>query len=115
MFCDLLRDPERLGQELLDGFIEAGTLLTGSFLDKAVQWVFKPMDSYGSHDSLLLLRSIEPIADLEKAGFINRGGKGSHRNYYHEKGVAITISGKPGDDAKPYQEKVVEQKMREIS
>jgi len=55
------------------------------------------------------------IADLEKAGFINRGGKGSHRNFFHEKGVALTISGKLGDDAKPYQEKVVEQKIREIA
>jgi len=27
------------------------------------------------------------IQDLEKAGFINRGGKGSHRNFLHEKGV----------------------------
>jgi predicted RNA binding protein YcfA (HicA-like mRNA interferase family) len=25
----------------------------------------------------------ELIADLEKAGFINRGGKGSHRNFAH--------------------------------
>jgi predicted RNA binding protein YcfA (HicA-like mRNA interferase family) len=24
------------------------------------------------------------IADLENAGFINRGGKGSHRNFLHE-------------------------------
>jgi predicted RNA binding protein YcfA (HicA-like mRNA interferase family) len=23
------------------------------------------------------------IADLEKAGFVNRGGKGSHRNFVH--------------------------------
>ncbi|MFQ6610976.1 MAG: type II toxin-antitoxin system HicA family toxin [Fidelibacterota bacterium] len=46
----------------------------------------------------------ELIKDLEKAGFVNRGGKGSHRNFLHSKGVAITISGKSGDDAKPYQE-----------
>lgn len=25
----------------------------------------------------------ELIRDLEKAGFVNRGGKGSHRNYEH--------------------------------
>jgi predicted RNA binding protein YcfA (HicA-like mRNA interferase family) len=54
------------------------------------------------------------IKDLENAGFANRGEKGSHRNYLHEKGVALTISGKLGDDAKPYQEKLVKQKIREV-
>ena len=53
------------------------------------------------------------IKDLEKAGFINRGGKGSHRNYIHPKGVAITISGKLGDDAKHYQENEIEVKIKE--
>jgi predicted RNA binding protein YcfA (HicA-like mRNA interferase family) len=53
------------------------------------------------------------IKDLEKAGFINRGGKGSHRNYVHPKGIAITISGKLGDDAKRYQEKEVDVKIKE--
>ena len=32
-------------------------------------------------------------------------GKGSHRNYEHLTGVRVTISGQPGDDAKPYQER----------
>jgi len=54
------------------------------------------------------------IKDLEIAGFANRGGKGSHRNYLHEKGVALTIFGKLGDDAKPYQEKLVKQKIKEV-
>jgi predicted RNA binding protein YcfA (HicA-like mRNA interferase family) len=45
------------------------------------------------------------IADLEKAGFVNRGGKGSHRNFTHPKGVRVTISGAPGDDARHYQER----------
>jgi len=49
----------------------------------------------------------ELIADLERAGFIDRGGKGSHRNYEHPRGGRVTISGKPGDDAKPYQEREV--------
>jgi predicted RNA binding protein YcfA (HicA-like mRNA interferase family) len=52
------------------------------------------------------------IKDLEAAGFINRGGKGSHRNFIHSKGIAITISGKLGDDAKQYQEKEVQLKIR---
>lgn len=48
------------------------------------------------------------ITDLEKAGFKNRGGKGSHRNYIHPKVVEpITISGKTGDDAKRYQIRAV--------
>lgn len=55
----------------------------------------------------------ELIKDLKKAGFINRGGKGSHRNYVHSSGVVLTISGKLGNDAKPYQEKFVKQKIEE--
>ena len=47
------------------------------------------------------------IADLEKAGFVNRGGKGSHRNFTHPKGVRVTLSGNPGDDVKHYQERDV--------
>ena len=45
------------------------------------------------------------IADLERAGFVNRGGKGSHRNLMYPKGLWVMISGNPGDDAKRYQEK----------
>ena len=44
-------------------------------------------------------------ADLEKAGFVNRGGKGSHRNFIHPKGVRVTLSGGSGNDAKHYQER----------
>ncbi len=47
------------------------------------------------------------IADLEKAGFVNRGGKGSHRNFTHPKGVRVTLSGNSGDDVKHYQEREV--------
>lgn len=53
------------------------------------------------------------IKELEQAGFINRGGKGSHRNFIHPQGVVVTISGKLGDDVKPYQEKEVANKIRE--
>jgi predicted RNA binding protein YcfA (HicA-like mRNA interferase family) len=45
------------------------------------------------------------ISDLERAGFVNRGGKGSHRNFMHPNGFRITLSGNPGDDAKHYQER----------
>lgn len=47
------------------------------------------------------------IADLEKAGFVNRGGQGSHRNFTHPKGVRVTLSGQAGNDAKHYQERDV--------
>jgi predicted RNA binding protein YcfA (HicA-like mRNA interferase family) len=56
----------------------------------------------------------ELLSNLEKSGFVNRGGKGSHRNYEHPNGSRITISGKLSADAKPYQEKLVKQKLEEI-
>jgi len=55
------------------------------------------------------------IADLEKAGFVNRGGKGSHRNFEHPRGLRVTVSGKPGDDARHYQEKEIKRKIQESS
>jgi len=55
----------------------------------------------------------ELINELEKAGFIDRGGKGSHRNFIHISGVVLTLSGNPGDDVKPYQEKLVRLKIKE--
>ncbi len=56
----------------------------------------------------------ELIKELEKAGFVNRGGKGSHRNYVHPKVTKpITISGKPGDNARDYQEKAVKIAIKE--
>ena len=53
------------------------------------------------------------IADLERAGFVNRGGKGSHRNFVHPKGARATLSGNAGHDAKPYQEREVRRKIEE--
>lgn len=56
----------------------------------------------------------ELIADLEKAGFENQGGKGSHRNFCHPKVKGIvTISGQLGDDAKRYQERIVKHAVEE--
>jgi predicted RNA binding protein YcfA (HicA-like mRNA interferase family) len=57
----------------------------------------------------------ELLRDLEKAGFHNRGGKGSHRNFEHNSGARITISGQPSDDAKPYQEREVQKKIEEAT
>lgn len=53
------------------------------------------------------------IADLERAGFVNRGGKGSHRNFLHPSGARVTLSGHPGDDARPYQEREVRRGIAE--
>lgn len=55
----------------------------------------------------------ELIRELKMAGFIDRGGKGSHRNFMHPSGVALTVSGQLGDDAKPYQIKSVREKIEE--
>lgn len=54
------------------------------------------------------------IAELEAAGFQNRGGKGSHRNLVHSKvAKPITISGRPGDYARQYQERAVKRAIEE--
>ena len=54
------------------------------------------------------------IADLEKAGFVNRGGKGSHRNFTKDGYKPVTISGKIGDDAKHYQERSVQMALKQV-
>lgn len=57
----------------------------------------------------------ELIAELERNGFTNRGGKGSHRNYVHpRRSKPVTISGKAGSDAKNYQIRDVKQAIREV-
>jgi predicted RNA binding protein YcfA (HicA-like mRNA interferase family) len=61
------------------------------------------------------LKVRELIEELEKAGFVNRGGKGSHRNFVHpEMSKPITISGKTGDDAKYYQVRAVQLALEEL-
>lgn len=56
----------------------------------------------------------ELLRELAKAGFVNRGGKGSHRNYSHACGAKITVSGNPAHAAKPYQERDVARAIREV-
>ncbi|NLM17450.1 MAG: type II toxin-antitoxin system HicA family toxin [Candidatus Riflebacteria bacterium] len=56
----------------------------------------------------------ELIKILKENDFVDRGGKGSHRNFLHPSGAKITISGNLGDDAKPYQEKEVNKVVREV-
>jgi predicted RNA binding protein YcfA (HicA-like mRNA interferase family) len=55
------------------------------------------------------------IRDLERAGFVNRGGKGSHRNFVHPMlKKPITISGNENEDVKHYQEKAVLTAIKEV-
>ncbi|MBS0602499.1 MAG: type II toxin-antitoxin system HicA family toxin [Proteobacteria bacterium] len=56
----------------------------------------------------------ELIAELERAGFVNRSGKGSHRNFVHVRlAKPITLSGAPGDDARHYQIRAVRRAIEE--
>ncbi|MDP6042746.1 MAG: type II toxin-antitoxin system HicA family toxin [Candidatus Latescibacteria bacterium] len=57
------------------------------------------------------------IQNLKRAGFyeISGGGKGAHRKYTHSQyHGTVTLSGKSGDDAKPYQERQVKDAIQEI-
>jgi len=55
-------------------------------------------------------------ASLKKAGFYVRPGKGSHTVWYHPEipGFTIAISGKDGNDAKPYQMDDVEDALKRL-
>jgi predicted RNA binding protein YcfA (HicA-like mRNA interferase family) len=56
----------------------------------------------------------ELLDELQRSGFVYRGGKGSHRNFVHPKvSRPITISGNPGDDAKHYQILAVRRAIKE--
>ena len=59
----------------------------------------------------------ELIKDLRSAGFdeIPGGGKGSHRKFVHDRYAgAVTLSGQAGDDAKAYQESLVQRAIDEV-
>jgi predicted RNA binding protein YcfA (HicA-like mRNA interferase family) len=57
----------------------------------------------------------ELIAQLENAGFVNRSGKGNHRNFVHPNvRMPVTISGNLGDDAKHYQVRGVRLALKEL-
>lgn len=52
---------------------------------------------------------------LRKAGFEELPGKGSYTNWVHPQYAGkITISGKDGTDAKPYQEKEILGAIQEV-
>jgi len=55
------------------------------------------------------------IALLERNGFVNRGGKGSHRNFEHPLcSKIVTISGKDGNDSQKYQVRQVKDALDEV-
>ena len=53
-------------------------------------------------------------SSLSKAGFGYRSAKGSHVYWTHPAlpGLEITMAGHDGDDAKPYQVKMVRQALK---
>ncbi len=55
------------------------------------------------------------LKDLRKAGFaVVSGGKGSHRKFSHPAvKVPAIIPGRDGDDAKPYLERHITEKIEE--
>jgi predicted RNA binding protein YcfA (HicA-like mRNA interferase family) len=56
------------------------------------------------------------IRDLEQAGFADRGGRGSHRNFVHPKvRKPVTVSGQLGDDALQYQERAARLALEEAT
>ena len=57
----------------------------------------------------------ELVAELERAGFVNRGGRGSHRDFVHPRvSRPVTISGRLGDDARQYQIRAVRLALEEL-
>jgi len=54
------------------------------------------------------------VRDLTQAGFVDRGGRGSLRNFVHPNvRKPVTLSGQPGDDALRYQERTVRMAIEE--
>ncbi len=63
---------------------------------------------------LLLSKVRDLIRDLTRAGFVNPGGKGSHRKFSHPSiRRPVTWSGLAGDDANPYQERKISEAIKE--
>ena len=51
------------------------------------------------------------LSELARAGYVNRGGKGSHRNFEHRCGHRLTVSVHKGE-AKPYQQRDIEEAVQ---
>jgi predicted RNA binding protein YcfA (HicA-like mRNA interferase family) len=55
------------------------------------------------------IRELE--ARLRKAGFVKQAASGSHRKWVHPSGKLVVMSGHAGDDAKKYQEQIVQEAL----
>jgi plasmid stabilization system protein ParE/predicted RNA binding protein YcfA (HicA-like mRNA interferase family) len=88
---------------------------TGNFAVERTRFARRSPRRYANHvNDSCHRKSRELIADLQAAGFADRGGKGSHRNFVHLKVARpVTISGALGDDAKRYQVRAVQLAIEE--
>ncbi|MGH9807669.1 MAG: type II toxin-antitoxin system HicA family toxin [Terriglobia bacterium] len=85
----------------------------------ALVWVLRTVLRYTSPE--LSLSPCRPKSEswsrtcnLPSAGFVDRGGKGSHRDFVHPNVKRpIKVSGQPGDDAKKYQIRAVRKAIEE--
>ncbi|WP_107670741.1 type II toxin-antitoxin system HicA family toxin [Cyanothece sp. BG0011] len=60
------------------------------------------------------IRELKQI--LRKAGFTEKPAKGSHTKWSHPLlSGKLTLSGKDGDDAKSYQEKDVDNALKQVA
>jgi predicted RNA binding protein YcfA (HicA-like mRNA interferase family) len=58
------------------------------------------------------IREMESL--IAKSGWVNRGGKGSHRNWLHPRtGTVVTVCGRAGDDCPRYLERQIKKALEE--
>ena len=74
------------------------------------------VDRYENERGTMPKKIRELVQALQLAGFYAiPGGKGSHRKFTHDKYPgAVSLSGKSGYDAKPYQERHVQQAIEQV-
>ncbi|HEY8600269.1 MAG TPA: type II toxin-antitoxin system HicA family toxin [Thermomicrobiales bacterium] len=54
-------------------------------------------------------------AELRRAGFVLAYTTGSHETWRHPSGAKLTLAGKDGADAKPYQERQLRAMITAVS
>ena len=89
----------------------ASCLIRGGYMLTSVACCDPP-----STEGLSMPRKLRELrADLRRAAFRNRGGKGDHQNWEHPQvAQAVGLAGKDGDDALPYQERAVREALEEL-
>lgn len=77
---------------------------------------FCKLEKAGNLRFLVMPKKIRELKQmLRRVGFSELPGKGSHSNWVHPLYAGkLTISGKDGADAKPYQEKEVQKAIEEV-